>query len=85
MYLDLMITRDNLKEVIHQIDENRKKTILNSDKEYCALFLHIFNTGSYTEAICTNNYEKFKNISNNGNAILPIEEVQEILKEKREP
>ena len=72
-----MITTDNLTSVINQLPEKDKRRILKSDKEYCVLELHIFNAGSYTSCILTNNYDRYKNVSNHGNCILDTWEVSE--------
>ena len=74
-----MITRENLKEVIFQLDEKTKKRILETDKEYCVLHLHVFNVGSFTTARVTDDYNRYKNVSNYGNAILYTQEVQDII------
>ena len=75
-----MITRDNLKEVIFQISEKDKRRILKTFKEFTVLKLHVFNSGSYTEVILTDNYTKFQNVGNNGNCILDTQEIINILK-----
>lgn len=74
-----MITRENLTEVINQIQEKDKERILRSMKEYCVLSLHIFNSGSTTEIRLTNDYVRYQNVSNDGNCILPTDEVIEVL------
>lgn len=79
-----MITDRNFKEVILQIPENNKQRIIDSDKEYCVLFLHIFNVGSFTECKLTNNYERYKNVRNNGNTIRELSEVSTIIEEDNE-
>ena len=75
-----MITRDNLRDVINSLSEKDKKRILNSDKEYAVLYLHIFNSGCYVTVRLTNDYNRYKNVSNNGNVILYTEEVQDLIK-----
>ncbi len=74
-----MITRDNLKEVVESLDIGTKKRILNSDKEYCVLYLHVFNVGSYATATVTDDYNRYKNVSDRGDAILYTQEVQNLL------
>lgn len=76
-----MITRENLNEVILNLNEKTKKRILKAQytKEYCVLELLIFNAGSVVIAIVTNNYNRYKNVSDYGGAIFPIEEVIDIL------
>lgn len=75
-----MITKDNLIDVVNQLDEKSKARITNSDKEFCVLFLYTFNGNSYTSCILTNNFTKYANVSNNGNCILNTETVKTILK-----
>lgn len=67
-----MITRENFKEVLNSLSDKDKKRILKSDKEYLVLFLHVFNVGSYATCILTNDYNRYKNVSNNGNCILQL-------------
>lgn len=76
-----MITRNNLKDVIRSLSKKDKKRILNSNKECVVLYLHIFNIGTYTTARLTNDYNRYKNVSNNGNAILYTQEVQDLINE----
>lgn len=75
-----MITKNNLRDVINSLSEKDKKRILNSDKEYTVLYLHVFNTGSCVNVRLTNDYDRYKNVSNNGNAILYTQEVQNLIK-----
>lgn len=74
-----MITRENLKEVISLIDAKDKKRILNSNSEYCVIYLHTFNVGSYVSVKLTNDYSRYANVSNNGNCILETSEVINLL------
>lgn len=74
-----MITRDNLTDVIKSLDIGTRKRILETDKEYCVLYLHVFNVGSYATATVTNDYNRYKNVSNNGNVILYTQEVQDLI------
>ncbi len=74
-----MITRDNLKEVINQLPENRKRAIKSTRKEYIVLELHVFNSGSFTTCIITNNFDRYKNVSNYGNCILYAEDVIKLI------
>lgn len=74
-----MITRENLTDVILSIEDKDKKRILKSDKEYCVLYLNVFNVGSYVEVRLTNDYNRYKNVSNNGDAVIYTSEIQEIL------
>ena len=79
-----MITRENFREVVLQLDKKTKKRILETDKEYCVLYLHVFNVGSYTTARLTDDYNRYKNVSNNGNAILYTQEIQDIINSEYE-
>ena len=74
-----MITRNNLRDVINSIPEKDKKRILNSDKEFTVLYLHVFNTGCNVTVRLTDDYNRYKNVSNNGNVILYTEEVQDLI------
>lgn len=76
-----MITRDNLKDVINLLDSKDKKRVLNSDKEYTVLYLHVFNVGSYATVRLTDDYNRYQNVSNNGDVILYTEEVQDLIKD----
>ena len=75
-----MITKDNLKDVINSLSEKDKKRVLNSSKEFTVLYLHTFNVGSYVTIRLTDDYNRYKNVSYNGNAILYTQEVQDLIK-----
>ena len=77
-----MITHRNFKIVVESLSAKDKKRILNSNKEFCVLILHVFNTGYTVNCILTNNYIRYQNAGNHGNAIVPIEEIAEILNQK---
>ena len=77
----IMITRENLKEVVNSLSDKDKKRVLNSSKEYAVLYLHVFNVGSYVTVRLTNDYSRYKNVSYNGDAILYTEEVQDLIKD----
>ena len=74
-----MITKNNLQEVINSLGYKEKKRVLNSEKEYVVLYLHICNSGSYANIRLTNDYNRYKNVSNLGNAILYTEEVKDLI------
>ena len=76
-----MITKDNLNEVITSLSDKDKKRILSSSKEYTVLYLYVFNAGYCATARLTNDYNRYKNVSNNGDAILSTEEVQNLITE----
>jgi len=77
-----MITKENIKEVVKSLSDKNKKRILNSNKEYCVLYLHIFNAGAYATARLTNDYNRYKNVFNNGNAVLYTHTLQHLLMDK---
>ena len=70
-----MITRDNLADVIKAITPSDKKRILRSDKEYIVIYLHVFNSGSFVSIRLTDDFNRYKNVSNEGNAILYNDEI----------
>ncbi len=74
-----MITKYNLKGVINLLSEKDKKRVLNSKKEFAVLYLHLFNGGCYASVRLTDDYNRYKNVCKNGDAILYIEEVQELI------
>ena len=76
-----MITRENLKDVINLLSKKDKERLLNSSKEYVVLYLHVCNSGSYATIRLTDDYNRYKNVSKDGNAILYTEEVQNIISE----
>ena len=77
-----MITRENLNEVIKQITPEEKKSIIEStDFEYVVLELSVFNTGSVTHVMLTNDCDRYYNVSDNGGCILEIGDVVTILEE----
>ena len=75
----IMITTNNLKDVINSLSDSAKKRILRSNKEYVVLYLHTFNVGSYVTIRLTNDYNRYINVSYNGNALLCTEHVQDLL------
>jgi len=77
-----MIIHRNFKLIVQSLSVKNKKRILNSNKEFCVLILHVFNAGYTVNCILTNNYIRYQNAGNCGNAIIPIEEVAEILNQK---
>ena len=67
-----MITRDNFNDVLKLISQKDINSIKNSSKEYIVLMLHVFNAYSYVSVILTNDYNRYKNVSYNGNCILEL-------------
>jgi hypothetical protein len=74
-----MITKENLREVVNSLSISAKKRILKSDKEFIVLYLHVCNSGSYTTIRLTNDFNRYKNVSKNGNVILYTEEVKDLI------
>lgn len=79
-----MITSDNFNEVVLSLNEEEKQRIIGSDKEYCVLFLSIFNAGSVVNCVLTNNFTRYQNVSNDGDAIVEISEVANVITEDNE-
>ena len=74
-----MITRENLEESISLLDESAKQRVLNSPNQYCVLYAHVFNAGAYTTCTMTNNYNRYRKVLDEGHAILPTDEVINII------
>ncbi len=75
-----MITKDNIKNVVNSLSDKDKKRVLNSDKEYAVLYLHVFNAGSYASIRLTNDYNRYKNVYRTGGATLYTSEVQRLIR-----
>ena len=43
-----MITRENIKTVLSNLHKEEIETALNGDGDYVLVWLHTFNTGSFT-------------------------------------
>lgn len=67
-----MITYDNINDVIKLMSNKDIKRLKNSDKEYVVLYLSVFNTGCVLHITLTNDFNRYKNVGNNGNCILEI-------------
>ena len=74
-----MITKENLKDVLNSLSDKDKKRVLNSSKEYTVLYLHTFNVGSYVTVRLTDDYNRYKNVSYNGDALLCTQHVQNLI------
>ena len=74
-----MITRENLKDVLSLISKKDLKRIKNSNKEYIELKLFQTNSFSKVDIKLTNSLKNFNSLVNNGNCILKLEEVKELL------
>ena len=79
-----MITQDNLDEVVAQMSSRDKAKVKYSDKEYCVLYLSIFNVGSTTTIRLTDDYNRYKNVSKDGNCLLEREDIVKILEKQEE-
>jgi len=78
-----MITKDNLKMVIANISIKDIKRLLDSNKEYIVIYLSICNAGYSVSVTLTNDYNRYSSVSNNGDCILLLSEVIEILESLR--
>lgn len=71
-----MLTRENFKEAIREgVTPKDKKRILNSDKEFCVITTHTFNTGTVLTVSLTKNFRA----TEHPDYIFLTQEVQEIL------
>lgn len=76
-----MITRDNLNDVIKLITPKDIKRIVNTDKEYTVIYLHITNALSWVTITLTNDLYRYQNVGNSGNCILETSEVIGLINE----
>ncbi len=79
-----MITYDNINLIINEIKSDYKykkvyNRILNSNKEFIVLEVFCTNTGHSIFVKLTDNYDRYKNISNSGGVILCLDEIENIL------
>jgi hypothetical protein len=77
-----MITRENFNDVLDMITPKDKKRILNTNKEYVVLELHCTNNSAWATVTLTNDYNRYKNVSDHGNCILDSTEVAGLLRGK---
>ena len=70
-----MITRENYKDVLSMLDTMQWRRLANEKYEYVVLELHAFNVDSFVTIKLTNDFNRYQNVSNYGNAILEREEV----------
>jgi len=68
-----MITKENIHDIIGLLTEKELIRIENSSKDYLVLELHCGNASAVVIPILTNNYLKYQNVSNSGNAIFERE------------
>lgn len=74
-----MITRDNLSDIINMMDRSDIKKIRNSYKKFVVLYLYACNAFSFVNVTLTNDYNRYKNVSNNGNCILDLDDVLNLI------
>ena len=79
-----MITKENFREVIQNLPAREKDRIMKTDKEYLVIKMTVFNAGYTLNCHLTNDYDIYKNVSSQGNCILSVQEVVEILNEPAE-
>jgi hypothetical protein len=53
-----MITRNNLKEVLEDLETEEIQAALESEKDYIGVRTHIFNAGWYAEITALDSYSK---------------------------
>jgi len=76
-----MITRENYKDVLTMLNTKQLSRIKNTDKQYIVLELHTFNAGSTVVIKLTDNFNRYKNVSDHGNCIFEVDQVQNDLQE----
>jgi len=69
-----MITVSNIYEVVKLITEKDKKRMKNTSKEYVVLSLSCSNVCVWVHVRLTDDYNRYKNVSNNGNCILSLDD-----------
>ena len=76
-----MITRENFRYVVESLSDKDKRKIINNvhTKEYCVLDIRTTNCGMSSYASVTNDYNKYKNVYKNGNCIVYLKEVYDII------
>ncbi len=70
-----MITHHNLKELLSTLNKKQLERIQKTNKCYIVLYCHVFNVGSFLTYRLTDNFNRYKNVSYNGNAILYTDEI----------
>jgi len=71
----------SLEDKISEVNLEDLLRIVHTDKEYVVFDISVCNIGAFTKVICTNNWEKYQNIGNDGYSfIIPLytEEVETI-------
>lgn len=71
----------SLEDKISEANIGDLLRVVYTDKEYAVFDISVFNIGSVTRVICTNNWEKYQNIGDDGYSfIIPLytEEIETI-------
>ena len=76
-----MITPENLREVLNGLTSNAKNRIKHTSKRYVVLEHHVSNTGSYATIKLTDNFVRYRNVSNKGNRILCVDTAKMLLED----
>ena len=76
-----MITYDNYESVLKTLDSKQLNRILKSRKEFIVLELSCSNCCSWLNIKLTDNFDRYKNVSNYGNCILQMDNFLTSLKE----
>lgn len=69
-----MITYENIQEVVNMITPKDRKRMQNTSKEYIVLYLSYSNCCAWVTITLTNDFNRYKNVANNGNCILELED-----------
>ncbi len=76
-----MITHENLKEVLNSLTSNAKNRIRHTRKKYVVLEHHVSNTGSYATIKLTDDFIRYRNVSDKGNRILCVDTAKMLLED----
>lgn len=68
-----MITRENYKDILKMITKKDIKRIMQANKDYCVIEFHCTNNSAWVTIKLTNDYNRYKNVSNYGNCIFDID------------
>lgn len=70
-----MSTFNIIKAVLSNTTEKDKKRILSTNKEFIVCDVSVFNAGSVIVVKCTDDYNRYQNISNDGYSFIMESEV----------
>lgn len=76
-----MITHENLREVLNSLTSNAKNRIKHTRKRYVVLERHVTKTGSYATIKLTDNFVRYRNVSDKGNRILCVDTAKMLLED----